>query len=118
MISPVDTSISFSEFIGHDGKHYLDLAVDSSSYSAVTWLRRRREDKKYFLIVSVVGGHVLKKEVSRIEAQELYHAFPNRLSPNKAFPVHKKRSDHSKLLPVEEEEEEESKLDQDPEYES
>jgi hypothetical protein len=118
MVRPVETPIVLNEFIGHDGKHYLDLAVDSGGVITVAWLRRRREDKKYFLVVSVVGGHVLKKEVSLVEAQELYHAFPNRLPPNKAFPAQKKRSDRGKPVLANNKEEEEPKPDQDQEYES
>lgn len=78
--------LPYNEFIGHDGRHYLDLAVDSSCISAVPWLRRCQEDGKYLLVVSVVVGQVLKKELSLGEARELYYALPDRLPVGQAFP--------------------------------
>ena len=82
-----------NEFIGHDKRYYLDLAVDSSSKSGVVWLRRRKDDGKFFLVVSVVCGHVLKQELSLEEAKELYHELPDRLPAEQAFHTKKRQED-------------------------
>jgi hypothetical protein len=98
MKDTISTPLPRNEFIGHDGKRYLDLAVDSGSRSTVTWLRRRLNDKKYFLVVAVLGGHFLKKEVSPVDARDLYHVLPSRLPAEEAFPKQKKLA--TKSTPV------------------
>jgi hypothetical protein len=86
MIRRAGSILPVNVFIGHDGKRYLDLAVDSNCTAALAWVRRRIEDGRYFLIVSTVCGHVLKKELTLAEARELYLALPDRLPVDKAFP--------------------------------
>lgn len=79
------STLHTTEFIGHDGQKYIDLAVDSYGQTTVAWLRRRLKDDRYFLVVSVACGHVLKTELNDTEARELYWELPDRLPLKLAF---------------------------------
>ena len=73
------------DWVGGDGSQWRDVAVDSSSEFVQAWVRRRIKDDKYFLIVSVVEGHVLAYELTLEEAKDLYAIFPNRAPYVRAF---------------------------------
>lgn len=72
-------------WIGADNKKWQDIAIDSTSQTGIFWLRRRMVDNTYFLIVAVVRGHVLKKELTVHEAMKLHSAMPSRVSFADAF---------------------------------
>jgi hypothetical protein len=72
-------------WIGADNKRWQDIAVDSASQTGIFWLRRRMVDNAYFLIVAVVHGHVLKKEITAQEAMKLHSAMTNRVLFADAF---------------------------------
>ena len=76
-----------NQYIGHDGKNYIDLAVDSGSGVAVVWLRRRLHDGRIFMVVSLVRGHVFRKELSENEAKEVYWELADKLPVDQAFPT-------------------------------
>lgn len=78
-------------WIGGDGKKWRDIAVDSTGTSVIAWVRKRVEDSKYFLVVSVVRAHVLAYELTVKEAKELYHALPSKAPYKRAFNVPKKK---------------------------
>lgn len=78
---------------GADGASWRDIAVDSGSNpSAVVWVRRRIKDGAYFLIVSVLKGHVLAYQLTTQEAKELYYALPDRAPYKRAFDPEKKNT--------------------------
>jgi len=81
----VNLPLSGRDWVGGDGGKWRDVALDSSSEYVLAWLRRRLRDGKYFLIVSVVKGHVLAYEVTVEEAKELYGVLPNRAPYEKSF---------------------------------
>jgi hypothetical protein len=79
-------------WIGHDGAKWIDVALDASGKSAITFVRRKmsgRGSSKYYLVVSVVRAHVLAYEITLAEAVELYSALPNRAPYDKAFDLEK-----------------------------
>ena len=65
-----------TDFVGHDGKAYRDLAVDNTSIYTVTYLRLGLEDKNFYLIVSTIAGHTAKKRLTTDEALYLYWNLP------------------------------------------
>lgn len=70
---------------GADNKKWQDIAVDGDSQTGIFWLRRCVNDNSYFLIVGVVRGHVLKKELTTYETMQLYSTMPNRVRFDDAF---------------------------------
>lgn len=77
---------------GPDGNTWRDIAVDSGSNpSAVVWVRRRMKDNAYFLVVSVLKGHVLAYQLTPQEAKELYYALPTQAPHEKSFAPKKKK---------------------------
>jgi len=73
-------------WVGYDSAHWIDLALDSRCPSVLLWLRKRVISGQYFLISSCVGGHVMKKEVTREEATYVYAQLPDRAGYAVGFP--------------------------------
>ena len=81
--------LPINDYVGHDNRLYRDLAVEATpNDSVLAWLRRRAVDGKFFLVVSVAGGHVMRTEVTREEAVCLYHALATKIAYNAAFSSH------------------------------
>jgi len=79
------TSLTGEDWKGAEGDKWRDIAVDSSSTSALVWVRRRMKDDKYFIVISIIKGHILACQISRAEAKELYAEMPCRAPYDKSF---------------------------------
>lgn len=73
-------------WIGHDNARWIDLAVDSRGENVILWLRKRVKSDQYFLVASCVGANILKEELTREAAMELFPLLPDRAPFHLCFP--------------------------------